>query len=177
MKILYLLRHAKSLWAATPASDIERPLNKRGKRAAALLGAYFKTHGVIPEVVLCSPAARTRETLDRLDEARGQRAPVRLLKTLYLASPDRLLATARGLENELQSAMIVAHEPGIGHFARAMTEADSSSARGNLERKFPTGALAVIAFPVERWRDIGENTGRLVAFIRPRDLENGKNGP
>lgn len=171
MKILYLLRHAKSLWPASPVSDIERPLNKRGKRAAALMGAYFKTHGIAPEVVLCSPAARTRETLERLDEARGQRAPVRLLKTLYLAPSERLLTTTRGLENELQSAMIVVHEPGVGHFALAMTEADSSAARNDLERKFPTGALAVIAFPVERWRDIDEGTGRLVAFVKPRDLE------
>lgn len=174
MKTLYLLRHAKSLWPDPPAPDLERPLNKRGKRAAALMGGYFKAQGIAPEVVLCSPAARTRETLERLDEARGQRAPVRLLKTLYLAPPDRLLATARGLENELQSAMIVAHEPGIGHFALAMSEADASSARGDLEQKFPTGALAVIAFPVERWRDIDEGSGRLVAFVRPRDLETGE---
>lgn len=171
MKTLYLLRHAKSQWPKQPIPDLERPLNKRGKRAAQQMGAHFKARGLQPEVVLCSPAARTRETLERLDEARGQRAPVRLLKGLYLAPPSRLLATARTVEEEFQSAMIVAHEPGIRRFALTMTEPDDSASRRGMDEKFPTGALAVIAFPVERWRDIAEGTGRLITFVRPRDLD------
>ena len=64
---LLLLRHAKSDWGDPDLADIDRPLAPRGRRAAAVVGAYLREHALVPDLVVTSPSARTRETIERLD--------------------------------------------------------------------------------------------------------------
>jgi len=170
VKTLYLLRHAKSSWSDPSLPDIDRPLSGRGRRAAAAMGRYCRDHRLAPDVILCSTAARTRETLAVFDGARGQTAPVKYQKSLYLADPSRMLAALRALNDRYASALLVGHEPGIRHLALELAGDGASLAMRRLEKKFPTGALAVLTFPVERWRAIEPGAGRLAAFVRPRDL-------
>lgn len=170
MKTLYLLRHAKSSWSDPSLDDVDRPLNRRGREAAAAMGAYCREHSIKPDVVLCSAAARARETLDVLDKARGESAPVRFQKSLYLASPSRMLAALRALDDRCSSAMLVGHEPDIRRLALDLVGGGAPLAMRRLDAKFPTGALAVLTFPVDRWRAIAAGEGRLESFVRPRDF-------
>jgi len=170
MKTLYLLRHAKSSWSAPALDDVDRPLNGRGREAAAAMGAYCREHRIKPDVVLCSAAARARETLDVLDRARGESAPARFQKSLYLASPSRMLAALRALDDRYSSAMLVGHEPDIRRLALDLVGGGAPRALRRLNEKFPTGALAVLTFKVDRWQTIEAGEGHLEAFVRPRDL-------
>jgi phosphohistidine phosphatase len=170
VKTLYLLRHAKSSWSDPSLPDADRPLSARGRTAATLMGRYCRNHRLAPDVVLCSTAARARETLAVFDAARGQSAPVRFQKSLYLAGPSRMLMALRALNDRYASALLVGHEPGIRHLALELAGDGAPLAMRRLGKKYPTGALAVLTFPVDRWRAVEAGEGRLESFVRPRDL-------
>lgn len=172
MKTLFLLRHAKSSWDDAVLDDFDRPLSKRGRRAAKAMGEYLATLPSPPGQVICSSARRTRETLGHIQEILGNTLPARFEKGIYLADPATLLRRLRRLDDSLTSAMVVGHNPGLERLAVMLTGSDGDSEqRRQLALKFPTGSLAVIQAPVERWHDLEPGCGRLDAFVRPRDLE------
>lgn len=169
---LLLFRHAKSDWGNVDLSDIDRPLNARGRKAAATMGQFMRAQRLIPELVLCSAAVRTRETLDIAFEglAKKARKPVVRFETeLYLASPDRILRFIRDCKPDVSSLMIIGHNPGMELLALQLAAAaDDSTVHERLGEKFPTAALAVIDVP--QWDSVEEASGQLVAFITPRQL-------
>jgi phosphohistidine phosphatase len=169
MKRVYLLRHAKSSWKDGSLADRERPLAGRGRRAAKAVASYLKEERIRPDLVLCSPARRTRETLERVQGAFGDRVEARLDEALYGASEPKLLACLKALPQEVGSAMLIGHNPGLGELALAL--ASEGARLACLREKYPTGALATIDLPAERWSAIERGSGELVAYIRPRDLE------
>ncbi len=172
MKTLYLLRHAKSDWSISSLDDFDRPLNKRGRRAAPMIGAVLQERGWLPDIVLCSSACRAQETWDLAAARLDRPPPLKLLKSLYLASPSRILSALSSLPDDVGSALVVGHNPGLQHLARRLADSRSNArARQALEEKYPTGALAVVALDLERWRGILEAPARLSEFVRPRDLE------
>jgi phosphohistidine phosphatase len=144
---LYLLRHAKSSWDDSELADHDRPLAPRGIRAAAAIAGYLREHEIQPALVLCSTARRTRETYERL----GLDGPVRYEPRIYGASAAELRELVRALPDELESVMLIGHNPAIEELSG--------------EPKFPTGALAVLE--LDDWSASGAT---LVAFVRPRDL-------
>jgi phosphohistidine phosphatase len=150
MKRLYLLRHAKSSWDDPELADHERPLSARGRRAADAIGAHMREHGIEPQLVLCSSATRTRETLARIGLS-GEIEP-----GLYGASASELLARVRELPPSLESVLLIGHNPGIHDVALALTGAPG---------KYPTGALATIE--LAGWT---AGSGRMIDFVRPREL-------
>lgn len=170
MKSLYLLRHAKSSWIDPGIEDYDRPLAPRGRRAAARIADYMRRHDYRPDLVLCSAACRARETwtlmAESLDEPR-----VRYLKTLYLAPPSRLAAMVARLPPAAASVLIVGHNPGMEAFASSLAGTGETAHLKRLRAKFPTAALAVLRFDVAAWRSIEPVSGRLEAFIRPKDLD------
>ena len=171
MVTLYLLRHAKSSWAEPDLDDHERPLNNRGRRAADLIGAEVAVRGLRPDLVLCSTAARARETLERV-LPHLDNPDVVVERALYLASKSRIVARVKRIGDKIDVAMLVGHEPGIGAAATALAgPASDADAAGRLRRKFPTGALAVIDFPNIAWPDLAPSAGILKAFIVPKSLE------
>ncbi len=170
MKTLYLLRHAKSSWKDTAVEDFDRPLNKRGRAAAAAVGTYVAEHRIAPSQVLCSSSSRTRETLERVQDQLAAPVPVRFEKGLYLAEAPALLRRIKRLNDSLASVMLVAHSPGLSHLALLLTADDGQAERQKLNAKFSTGSLAVIEADVTHWADLAPHCGRLVAFVRPRDL-------
>lgn len=169
MKTLFLLRHAKSSWALADQRDFDRPLNDRGRAAALLMGREFRRLGLAAERIISSPAARTMETLAQISSGYGARMPVDYRPDLYLASPETLLAHVRAMEENCDSLLIVGHYPGLQQLALLL------GAEGPLRReivaKYPTGGLAEIELPAGRWAEVGEGEGRIVRFLRPRDLE------
>jgi len=170
MKSLTLLRHAKSVWDDPVARDLDRPLNPRGRRAARAVGEAMKAAGLGFDLVLASPARRVIETLDEVAAAFGPLDPVRDPR-LYLASTETLLAIARAVGDGVGRLMLVGHNPGLESLALRLTR--KGPLRSELELKYPTGTLAEIEFPFDRWKDVEAGSGALVRFIRPRDLDPG----
>src|SRR4051812_49115414 len=161
VKRLYLLRHAKSSWKDPDLRDHDRPLNGRGRRAAKAMARHLRAEGIDPELVLCSPAARARQTLERIEPALGVRA-VTVEPRLYGADAETLLALVRALPEGVGSAMVIAHNPGLEDLARLLA--------GDGPDRYPTGALATLTFAGPRWADLAAGQAELTAFVRPRDL-------
>jgi phosphohistidine phosphatase len=168
MRLVYLLRHAKSSWKDGSLPDRERPLAGRGRRAAKAVARHLETSGIRPDLVLCSPARRTRETLERVRAALGDEIEVRFDERLYGASAPELLARLRALPAEVAAVMVVGHNPGLEQLA--LTLASSGARLAELTEKLPTAALATIELPADRWDAIEPGSGELVGYVRPRDL-------
>lgn len=174
MKRLLLLRHAKSSWADPGQADKDRPLNKRGKEAAPLMGRMMAKRGYIPDLVLCSTARRTTETLDRVLPYLPRDIPVQYEDGLYLAGAEALITRARWIGDDADTVLFIGHNPGMEEtavkLARPRGKGAEAERRAEIEEKFPTAALAVLTFDTDCWKDVAEGGGVLTDFIRPRDL-------
>ncbi|HEX9947979.1 MAG TPA: histidine phosphatase family protein [Allosphingosinicella sp.] len=170
MKILTLLRHAKSGWDDPVTRDFDRPLNPRGRRAARTVGREMKAQGLAFDRVLASPARRVIETLEEVAAAFG---PLHhdYDRRLYLASTATLLEIVRAVPDEVERLLVVGHNPGLEELALRLAKRDEAGLRGEIEVKYPTGTVAEIGLPVEHWAEAKEGTGRIARFIRPRDLD------
>jgi phosphohistidine phosphatase len=167
MKLLYLLRHAKSSWNDPTLNDHERPLTRRGKRAAETIRDHLRANGVRPDLVLCSTARRAVATLDRITPGIGAGVEVRTETGLYAAGSADLLRRLREVPDAVGSVMVIAHNPGLQDLAIDLAGGGEALAR--LEEKFPTGALATLGFD-GTWSDLGEHRARLIGFSTPGDL-------
>jgi len=163
---LYLLRHAKSDWDARYGDDHDRPLNRRGKKAAALVGRWLAAMGEVPDAVLCSTALRARDTVERALAAGGWSCPVELSRGLYLTSPAEVLAEIRRTDDPIQRLLVAGHQPVWGELIGELIGEEDRSAR----LKFPTAALARVDFRVETWRDVGPGGGALKWLVTPKTL-------
>lgn len=171
MLTLSLLRHAKSSWDDPTQDDFDRPLAPRGKEAAPRVGAEMRRRGLVPDLVVSSPSARTRATLalvkPELDRAK---VPVRFEDGLYLASPAGLLDIIHRLPDTARHVLILGHNPGLQNLAVKLTGRGDEKTRRAVAAKFPTAALAVLAFDVERWADVASGKGNLIHFLTPKRL-------
>ncbi len=170
MKTLYLLRHAKSSWDDPALPDRERPLAPRGRKAAAAIGGHLARFDACPELVLCSPARRTTETLEGVLAALGPKAEpvVETREELYLGGGRTLLATVRALPPGVSRALLVGHDPDLHELAMLLAGGGEPGPLAELKRKFPTGALAVLSLP--EWGEAGPGVATLREFVRPREL-------
>ncbi len=172
MKTLTLLRHAKSGWDDPVARDFDRPLNKRGRRAARTIGQEMRAQGLEFDQVIASPAARVIETLADVAEGYGSPMQTNFDERVYLASVTTLLDVVREAADSADRLLLVGHNPGLESLALLLTDGDEGNGlRDELAVKYPTGTVAEIAFAVDSWSDVGPGTGRLKRFIRPRDLD------
>jgi phosphohistidine phosphatase len=165
---LHLLRHAKSSWKDEGLADHDRPLSRRGRRASKAIGRHLREEGFEPELVLCSTATRARETLEGIAPALG-RAAIRVEPELYGAGPAEVLARLHEVAPPIRSVMVIGHNPALEQLALLL--ARQGTKVQELEAKFPTGALATLAFRGPGWAALDHGTAELVEFIRPRDLE------
>jgi phosphohistidine phosphatase len=168
MKHLYLLRHAKSSRKDSSLPDHDRPLAGRGRRAAGAIARHLRQQGIEPELVLCSSARRARETLDRVEPALGK-STVRVEDDLYAASACTLLDRLRGVEDTVESVMLIGHNPGLQDLALGL--ARRSPRVDELTTKYPTAALATFELSASTWRELDRDTAELADLVRPRDLE------
>jgi phosphohistidine phosphatase len=170
VKTILLLRHAKSAWGDPGLGDHDRPLNRRGEKAAQAVGEYLTAHGPLPDLILCSTAIRARQTLAPLVELLTPAPPISLEKGLYLASEDVLLERLRDLPGEVRTVLLIGHNDGIWMLAEALAGQGKSSALAALREKYPTGTLASLVASTGRWPDLAVGSAELTAFVRPRDL-------
>ncbi|MEL6531149.1 MAG: histidine phosphatase family protein [Pseudomonadota bacterium] len=168
MKILGLLRHAKSDWDDTAQRDFDRGLNDRGRRGAALIGKHIIDHGVKWDKLIASPAERVKLTLD---EGLPEHEPI-FDKRLYLASADTIIEAIESHGGDSDTVLISGHNPGLQDL---LLELVSPSNENDLFReavvKFPTATFAVLECAIDDWSELKKFTAKLVHFARPRDLD------
>src|SRR5205814_75574 len=150
-------------WDDPALSDHDRPLAPRGRRAAKAMARYFRDEGIEPELVLCSSAVRARETLERVDPG----GEVSVEPELYGASEQDLVARLREVPYTVESVMLVGHNPAMQHLALDL--AGGGEGLADVERKFPTGALATLTF-TGGWRELGPGSAELAGFVKPKQL-------
>ena len=171
MKTVLLLRHAKSAWGQAGLDDHERPLNKRGERAAEAMAEHIVHNAPRPDLILCSTAVRTRQTLAPLVHRLANPAPpIALEKGLYLATEGELLVRLRAVPEEVRTVLLIGHNEGIGELANALAGDGEPATLARLHEKYPTGALATLRLGEVPWQDLAPGHADLVAFVRPRDI-------
>jgi phosphohistidine phosphatase len=171
MNELSLLRHAKAVPQEEGGADRDRPLEQRGRRAAQAVAQWIAEHRLEPQLVLCSPALRTRQTLDLV--AAAFRHPPKLVidEELYLADARALLARLRRVPAETGSVLLVGHNPGFHELAVFLSDVAHGPLMARLGG-FPTGALA--RFEVATgWAALERKTARLAALVLPKELTRG----
>lgn len=169
MPRLFLLRHAKSPPALSGQKDFDRPLAERGKAAASVVGRYMTNEGYVPDLVLCSPSARTRETLEELRPFLPDHVAVDYVRDLYEASLGAMLKAISSHADGSERLLVVGHNPSIHRLAATLPGEGDPATLAQLQAKFPTTSLAVIDFSVS-WHEVRQGSGRLVAFVIPADL-------
>jgi phosphohistidine phosphatase len=170
MRTLLLMRHAKSSWDRPELTDVDRPLAARGRQAAPRVGRWLAGQRLIPDLVLGSPARRVGETWQLVAPALGGEIAFRTLSDLYEGTPDRLLEVLRGVEIEIRMLMLIGHNPALGALAQSLAGAGPAKALERLRTKFPTAAVAVLSFEIDRWAELAAGGGRLRELVRPKDL-------
>jgi phosphohistidine phosphatase len=169
MRQLLLLRHAKSSWAEDELHDRDRPLSERGMRDAALMARTIAGRDLVPDRILCSPARRVSETLDRLRPHLPASTGVVVIEALY-GLPGDYRAIIAGNGESARRLLVIGHNPLIQATALALVRNGDAPLRQHLAAKYPTGALAVLDFGEGDWTQVTAAGGRLTAFLRPRDL-------
>jgi phosphohistidine phosphatase len=163
-RTLIVFRHAKSDWSEDyEGSDIDRPLAKRGRKAAKRAGRFLSDIAAVPDAVICSPALRTRSTLELASEAREWESSVRYAGALYNGGVPGLIAEVRQEPNATRLLMVIGHEP-------TCSETVSHLIGGGRVR-MPTCALARIELLVDHWEQVGPGTGLLSWLVVPRLIE------
>ena len=163
MKTVHLLRHAKSDWDDEALQDRERPLAPRGIKASRQLAQHLKTQHFEVDLVLCSTARRTRETLELLRPALGK-AEIKFEEDLYGAGADELELRLRRLPKKVAAVLIVGHNPGIEELASLLLPPAAGPGH------FPTGALSSLRLLVNDWKAIVEGEAESTGFITPKEL-------
>lgn len=170
MKTLYILRHAKSSWGEPGLTDFDRPLNKRGYAARETMAAYLEANGIRPDLVLCSPSVRTRETLEPLADVWGDRVEVRFDEHIYEAELSDLMTCLAGVAIDAESIMVIGHYPGVQSLALTLAKPAKTDDYNSLTRKYPTGALCVLEALYDDEPVPKAGRFELVRFVQPRAL-------
>jgi phosphohistidine phosphatase len=168
---LLLLRHAKSSWDDPLIEDFDRPLAKRGRSAARRIADWLTKNRIRPTLVLSSPAARTRQTLDLIGDAIGPAAKIVHDKRLYLAESGDLLDRIREVDDHVGCLMLVGHNPGMQDLAVVLAASAGKRERARLAEKFPTASVAWFSVDATSWAKIDPSTTSLIEFLRPADLD------
>lgn len=163
IKTLYLIRHAKSSWKDIDASDFERGLTKKGKKAIEMIGSYLMLRGTKPDHILASCAARTQETADRLSKKLSYEGHIDYLQELYFTDTETLKELLSMQDDAHETIFVIGHNPQITDMANMLIDEHIS--------KIPTMGIVAIEFDVSKWSDIFQQKGRLDFFIYPKQFQ------
>jgi phosphohistidine phosphatase len=162
MKILLIVRHAKSSWKDPRLVDHQRPLNKRGKKAAQEMGRRLKNRGVLPDVIVSSDARRALDTASSMAEILGvPPKAVRQTPELYHAAPDRILDVVHQFEDDWKRVILVGHNPGLTETANRYTPDPVAN--------IPTAGVVELRFNTRSWRNIDRDNLAFNSFDFPKN--------
>jgi len=161
MKNLFLIRHAKSSWDFPNLTDIERPLNSRGKKDAPMMGQRLSAMGIKPDLIITSPAKRARKTAKKIAKETGYPAnKIITNNNLYSAGVTTLLQVIRAIENQYNKVFMFGHNPEFTALANLLTHRQIYNV--------PTCGICYIAFEIESWRHVTEGKGKLKLYDYPK---------
>jgi phosphohistidine phosphatase len=162
MKELLILRHAKSSWSNPGLADIDRPLNKRGKRDAPRMGDFLREQDLVPDIILCSPAVRAKRTAKAVSYESGYQGEIQIHDDFYPGDPSTYIEVLAANPDHFDRAMVVGHNPGLEELLDTLT---GESAR------LPTSALAQISLPIQNWAELNKfPSGNLINLWRVKEL-------
>lgn len=163
MKRLYLLRHAKAGFDLTGQADAERVLTHSGKQDAIKLGYKLKGRNEEIDWFKCSPALRTRQTLETLMEVTGYSdSRLDIVPELYQSSDERFVQLIRQTADQHNALMVVGHNPTI-------TQAANFLGIDFRIDHLPTCGLVAFSFDVASWHQISEHSGKVLWFDFPQN--------
>jgi phosphohistidine phosphatase len=162
MKTVILVRHAKSSWKDSSLRDLDRPLNKRGKRDAPFMGKKLKDRHVVPDLILSSPAKRAKKTATSIAEEIGYpKKKIRYDDKMYHSGAQVLLEIVRSQDDEHGTIMLFGHNPDFNDLADMLLKQKPGY-------NIPTTGVFCIRFPVDSWRKVQEGKGETVFFDYPK---------
>jgi phosphohistidine phosphatase len=170
MRRLFLVRHAKAE-LATGRVDYERKLTGRGRDDAKRVAKALAARRILPDILIHSGAARAKETAEIFAAAWEDKIALEKDAALYDATLATLLERTRALTDEHKHVGLVAHNPGLGELAAALSGSGARPELHRLAEKYPTGAVAVLDFSVGRWEAIELGSGKLALYLTPTELE------
>ena len=160
-KTLYLVRHAKSSWKNAGLTDEERPLNKRGKHDAPLMGNLLRQKSEMPDVIISSPAKRALSTAKLFASELGYaKENIVVKEELYMADVSDFLEIIRNINDSAESIMLFGHNPGITYFVNFISGSDIEN--------LPTAGTVKINLDISSWLEAGKIKGKLVFFEYPK---------
>jgi phosphohistidine phosphatase len=164
MKTLLILRHAKSSWKDPDLPDHDRPLNKRGKREAPLMGKLLRDEDLKPDLIISSTAVRAKKTAELVSKACKYKGEISLNQLLYGAEPAAYYKILEGLSDKHKAVLLVGHSPTVEETIEMITNSSDVI--------MPTCALAHIRLPIENWAELTKEMikGKLVKVWRPKEL-------
>jgi phosphohistidine phosphatase len=158
MKHLLLVRHAKSSWDDPNLEDKIRPLNKRGKKEALILGKSLKKMGLIPQLILSSPAKRALKTANRIaKELNYPKNSIAQDELIYSDNIQHLLKVIHSIEEGTGQVLMVGHKPSLLELGNYLT--------GTKIEKLPTCGILLVEFKVKSWKQISANKGELTLYL------------
>ena len=167
-RYLLLLRHAKSAWNTGATTDFDRPLANRGERDAPIMGRWLKKQGLVPDVVISSPALRARQTCEAACQKMGiKQKEINWDNRVYAALVTELLQVLKGYKKKSKTLMLVGHNPGLEDLLIYLVGEDIQMPPDG--KLLPTAAVAYLKLP-GNWKDLAEGTGRLVSITRVKDI-------
>jgi phosphohistidine phosphatase len=166
MKTIYLVRHAKSSWDDPGISDMDRPLNERGKKDAPRMGKRLKEKGVVPDLMLCSPSKRTLSTCRQFAEILGyDRERIKTEQRLYHADEEEILWVIRNVKDKHDILLVFGHNPGLTDFVNRLSEED------HVIDNLPTCGMVCFTFKVDHWQMIDYGKAQFVFFDFPKNKD------
>jgi phosphohistidine phosphatase len=170
MRRLILFRHAKAEPHGAKDDDIERELTEEGREAARGMGAWLDSNGIVPDLVICSTAVRTRQTWQEAKEAFDPQPPVIFTDVIYEATPELLFEIVHHADGEVRTLMLIGHNPGMESLTGMLAESAEPDVAERFEKKFPTAAIAVLDFEDLPWAALEQKQAWLFAFETPKHL-------
>jgi phosphohistidine phosphatase len=165
MKTLFLMRHAKSSWKESNISDHDRPLNRRGKHDAPLMGKLLRDQKMNLDLIISSTALRAETTANLIAKAVRYKGKIILDKSIYNAEPIDLLSILSNSSDEYNSILLVGHNPTMEETVQMITNSP--------EITMATCAIAHLTLSIDTWTDLKEKqtfSNKLENFWTPKEL-------
>lgn len=159
MKKLYIIRHAKSSWSDAALNDFERPLNKRGKANAPIMGKRLKKKGIMPDIIISSTAKRAKSTAEMIVKEIGYEKKVLFNENIYEASVDEFRKILTALDDKQSTVFLVGHNPELNMLVDYYVK---------FYENIPTCGVVEIEFDCERWAEIEPKNAKLLSFDYPK---------
>src|SRR5262245_7543050 len=175
MRRLLLFRHAKAERSHAGTEDRSRKLIDRGRADAAKVGSYMASHALIPDQVLTSPSARTRETWKFAGAAFRPPLAAAQVESLYAASAHAIFGVVKGTGPAIHTLLVVGHNPGLHELAVMLIASGDVEERERLKEKLPTSGFVIIDFAFDDWSRLHPQCGRLERFVTPKSLASAAN--